>query len=394
VGPRREDAAKLTDSPNPRGWPLVVRRVREEDRAAVLGFATETWNGWDYIPNAWPVWVDANDGAFLVATVGEPLAGAGGSGPAGLVDAEGKTLSVGQPIAITRVAMPSPTEAWLEGIRVDPRVRAMGVAGDLQVAELQWVAAQGARVVRYATSASNEASHRLGGRDGINLIARFRSWLWSATGKADEEDDPSAFDADVREAATERRRRALALLRDAGMLLNAERDDVADTWNRLNDDPTFAAGQRLYEPRAWAMQELTEELFRSHVERGEVIVGKDDSREDGFAVAVLVGEQLPSEDSSLRLAVFCGDGTTAAALLDRIHRTVDDQIRLRIPTGAPMVHGHEEEFAAAGFVSPEDWELHILARQMANDSPIPAVDPARLVLAERPIRISPTSMDP
>ncbi len=83
------------------------------------------------------------------------------------------------------MAVVSPTEAWLEGIRVDPRVRGMGVAADLQIAELHWVEAQDAAVLRYATGASNEASHRLGAKDDINLIARFKSWRWSATGDAE-----------------------------------------------------------------------------------------------------------------------------------------------------------------------------------------------------------------
>ena len=46
------------------------------------------------------------------------------------------------------MAMPALGEAWLEGIRVDPRVRGMNVATDLQVAELHWAVANGAHVVR------------------------------------------------------------------------------------------------------------------------------------------------------------------------------------------------------------------------------------------------------
>ena len=152
-----------------------MRRAVESDRDQVLAFASRTWHDWDYIPNAWPVWLEASDGAFLVGMVGERAAG----DHEALVDAEGETLGVGEVVAVTRVAMVSPTEAWLEGIRVDPRIRGMGVAADLQVAELQWIAAQGATILRYATGSTNEASHRLGARDGINLIAAFRAWWWS-----------------------------------------------------------------------------------------------------------------------------------------------------------------------------------------------------------------------
>src|SRR5687767_12400318 len=151
-----------------RDWPLVVRRARPSDRAAVLGFATKTWNDWDYIPNAWPVWLDASDGVLLVAAGPDDRA-----------------------VAISRVAMVSETEAWLEGIRVDPAVRGMDVATDLQVAELAWAAAQNATVLRYATSARNEASHRLGARHGIEMLVALRGYLWSQN-PDEEPDEPSA----------------------------------------------------------------------------------------------------------------------------------------------------------------------------------------------------------
>ena len=380
MGARGKDAPQLTELPRRRGWPLVVRRANEADREAVLTFATGTWDGWDYIPNAWPVWLDATDGAFLVATAGEPSSDAG-ERP---VDAEGAQLAVGAPVAITRVAMVSPNEAWLEGIRVDPRVRGLGVAADLQVAELQWVAAQGADVLRYATGGENVASHRLGARDGINLLARFRGWWWSATGSSEEdEDEPSAFDRAVLEVSTARRQDALRRLGDAGMVVSTRRDDVEDLWHRLSADATFLAAHRLYEARSWAMAELTEALFRRHLERGEVIVSRDPSPQEGWAIAILVSEQLASEDLSVRLAVLTGDGPGAVVLADQIRRVSDQAIRFRVPTDAPMIKGHEEAFAAAGFVT-RDWEMHILARSMDGDHPIPDVDPRHVVLAEPP----------
>ena len=40
-----------------RNWPLLVRRAHAADTQAVLAFASHTWDRWDYIPNAWPVWL-------------------------------------------------------------------------------------------------------------------------------------------------------------------------------------------------------------------------------------------------------------------------------------------------------------------------------------------------
>ena len=379
MGARREDAPSLTadepgagTSPLARTWPIVVRRARPADREAVLAFATDTWNGHDYIPNAWPVWLEATDGAFLVATVGPP----------GGTDAEGRSLEIGAPVAITRVALVADNEAWLEGIRVHPRVRGMGVASDLQVAELHWVAAQEARVVRYATSWRNEASHRLGARDGIETVARLRSWWWSATGSAEDDDDePSAFDPEVRRSATAHRQRALELASGAGLVVSPGRDDVDTIWRRIDTDPTFAAGQRLYEARSWAFGELTRDLFMRHAERGEVLAA---DHETDWAVAILVGEQRPSEDSALRFSLLVGDGRAASNLADKVRTAIAEPIRFRIPTDSPVIRGHEHAFAAAGFVSPPDWELHILARRLDHGTPLPPINPDRVVLENPP----------
>jgi len=351
-------------------WPLVVRRVRDSDRDAVLAFASSTWHGWDYIPNAWSVWMDAPDGAFLTATVGEP----------GGVDASGEPLAVGQPVAITRVALAAPREAWMEGIRVDPRVRGMEVARDLQIAELAWVAAQDADVVRYATGHDNEASHRLGARDGINFLVAFHS-LWWTEDPDNEPDDPSAYDGAVRAAATALRRKLLADLADERWI--AAPGDIDRLWAVVEMDPGFAAGLRLYEPRAWALNELTRPAFVRHVERGEVIVTPG-----GDALAIIVNEQLPSEDSALRAAVLVGAPESQLELLEKVRSVAGVTVRLRVAANSPLRSEHLALFERAGYRSPE-WKMHVLGRRMDLGTPLPEVRASRLVLAEAPDRLIP-----
>ena len=136
------------------------------------------------------------------------------------------------------------------------------------------------------------------------------------------------------------------------------------------------------------MGELTEALFRRHVARGEVL-HVEDGPIGTWATAILVGEQLPAEDSSLRFALLAGDGAAAATLADQTRRLIEETIRFRVPVGAPMTAGHEGRFGALGFVSPPDWEMHVLARRMDEGAPIPAADPARLVLQDPPQPITP-----
>jgi GNAT superfamily N-acetyltransferase len=348
---------------------LVVRPAREDDRAAVLDFASRTWDGWDYIPHAWPHWLAATDSVFLVATAGPPPSGAEA------LDTEGSPIAAGRPIAIARVAMLSPTEAWLEGIRVDPRVRGLDVATDLQVAELRWAAEHGAKVVRYATSSRNEASHRLGARHGFELLTALRTWWWTdpALGDPDadghDDDEESGFDDDARAEATARRQRALARLADRGLVASADRSDL---WPLVAADPTFLAGRRLYESRPWALALLDEDRFRDHLAAGEVVFGN--SGEAGWALAIFEREAQPSEDLSLHLSLFVGHGAAALELANQLQPAVDGSIRFRLPDpDPPLLDGHADAFANAGFRARE-WTLHILGRPIDADHPPPEPD--------------------
>jgi len=142
-----------------------VRRARADDKDAVLAFASTTWDGWDYIPEAWDEWLAATDGTLLVAETMTPDR-----------DAEGGVVERGRVVALARVTMLAPAEAWLEGIRVDAALRGRDIGTNLQVAELAWAAAQGATVVRYTTGRDNEGSHRLGARHDFVRLADRRAY--------------------------------------------------------------------------------------------------------------------------------------------------------------------------------------------------------------------------
>ena len=358
-----------------RNWPLIVRRARPADEAAVLSFATETWNGWDYMPHAWPRWLEASDGVMLVGAVGQ--ASTGGAAH----DVDGGELEPGTVVAIVRVAMPATGEAWLEAIRVDPHVRGMDVATDLQVAELLWAAAQGATVVRYATSARNEGSHRLGARGDFEMLASLLGTSWNPPGNGgSDHDHGSGFLPEVQADSRRRRRALLAALASEGQLASVERTQML--WSMLSSDPSFNAAARLYEPRPWALEELTEAKFADHVRRGELIV-RD---QGGPALAILVADVPPAEDSAIRLAVVGGAPRAAFELVEEARRLATESIRFRYADGAPLVADVEQLYRDAGYEFPE-WALHILTRPIDAEHQVPTVNAAALVLEEPPEEI-------
>lgn len=333
-----------------RDWPIRVRLARREDKDAVLSFATNTWNGGDYIPHVWDEWVVPSSGVLLVATVDPSLHG---EVPR---DAEGRALVVGQPIAMVRVVMLSEHDAWLEGIRVDPRVRGMGVATDLQVSELRWIAAHGARAVRYMTATDNIGSQRLGARHGLLEVGRWRAYGGGSLPNSAADGDPSRIAA------------KLSALGKAGN----------GAWSRVRDDPTFRRGHSLYECRSWAFQELTEERFRQHVARDEVVIATR-----GGAWAVLLVNRLGIGGRQLHIALAAGDGE---ALLDPLVTLGRPELRIPYPD-APLLGGVVERFAAEGYTPGLQTSI-VVERQMDPAHPLPdADDPRLLVLGDEPRRI-------
>ena len=332
-----------------RAWPIGVRLARPDDRGAVLRFASTTWDGWDYIPEVWDDWVVPSSGIALVATVQAPL---NGDEPR---DAEGAPLTVGQPIALTRVVMLSETEAWVEGIRVDPRVRGMGVATDLQTAELHWIAAHDGNVVRYMTAANNIGSQRLGAHHGLLEIGRLRKY-----GGSDRRDGAVPPPA------------AVAALSDVGKVPDS-------AWPRVRDDATLAAAHGLYQYRPWAFQELTEDRFRRHVARDEVLFF---ASEAGWA-ALIVNRSLFAA-GEMHVACALGDGDALFDLLTSLGRP---GIHLPDPD-PPLLRGLAERFAAAGYV-PADFVAIVVERRLDAADPLPdADDPNVLVLLDEPRRIA------
>jgi GNAT superfamily N-acetyltransferase len=321
-----------------------VRRARADDKDAILAFASTTWDGWDYIPEAWEAWLTAGDGALLLVEAG------------GSIDTMDGRVARGQPIGISRLALLADGEAWLEGIRIDPRVRGRGVATALQVAEFAWARAQGARWIRYATGQENEASHRLGTRHGFQVLSR---WRWFARHRADED-----ADGDAPPPASGPTAVTPHLLPP-----DTSRSEVDRLWRRVQEDPTFVLGGHLYEGRSWAFQALTGERFSAHVRASEVHVS-----EDGRAVAVAPHRAGWSEEHEPHIALLVGAGDAALPLIVDLRAAFGGRLNVRLPwPDPPIVNGRFETWAEAGFGTWGRHSLHVLGRPLG-----PEPEPAEL----------------
>src|ERR1700751_1217510 len=126
---------------------IEIRPARPEDRDAVLAFCTQTWDWGDYIEFVWDEWLHDANGVLFVATID------------------------GQPVGIGHMRMLTPTEAWLEGMRVDPNYRRQGLAAAISNQMLTEAMRRGAKVARLITESTNSNSIRLLERGLMHQVA-------------------------------------------------------------------------------------------------------------------------------------------------------------------------------------------------------------------------------
>jgi GNAT superfamily N-acetyltransferase len=329
--------------------PIAVRRARASDTDAVLAFASRTWDGWDYIPEVLDQWLSADDGVLLVAT--------------GQDD--------DRPIAITRLAILSRDEGWLEGIRVDPAVRGRGVATNLQIAELAWARAHELRVLRYMTGEGNVGSIKLGAHHGFLPIGDRRYHGRTDGDSHSAGDRPAALDA----------------LRGSGLLLATDTDRAAieAIWDIVASDATFRAGRGLYEERPWAIQRLDRVRFGAHVRAGEVLYDVA-----GPAVAIMPRIADLAKDDRPHFAVVAGDGHGVLRLALAAEAAAGRSVAIRLTDPAPMFDDPAvvRAWDAAGLEARE-WVQHVLERELLPGEPLPSPEPpGALIFRDAPTRVA------
>lgn len=124
----------------------VVRQARPEDVEGIVEWTTDTFEWGDYVPERISSWIQDPDSEVMVCVDDSDV-----------------------PIAVAHVVMLSATEGWLEAARVHPGHRRAGLGSALNHAGVDWARQRGARVVRLATEAANQAARsqvvRLGYRN-------------------------------------------------------------------------------------------------------------------------------------------------------------------------------------------------------------------------------------
>ena len=129
---------------------VTTRLAGLDDIPAMIRISADIWDGDDYIPRVAEQWIRDPEGRFIVAECDGVVRGFG------------------------RLAMRTPADGWLEGLRVDSSFRRHGVARAIAHRLLEEAKDAGAKSLRFATSCDNIESIALNESLGFVRIGGFR----------------------------------------------------------------------------------------------------------------------------------------------------------------------------------------------------------------------------
>lgn len=267
----------------------------------MVEFTRTIWEGHDYLPKAWDAWLADPHGRLYVGEV------------------------AGRPVATGRVVLLSPTQAWLEGLRVGPDYQGRGYARrmhDFTVASA--LAIPGVERVGLATSWENEAVHHMSLASGMHLVGDFHYTV--APAGANDAPEPTVFSPEDFTAV-----RALVDASECARL---------------------AVGHMA---NGWQFPLLTDELLARLLAAGGVV---GYARAEQPLALALLGKN--KERADVWIGFLAGDDHVAiqelgCALRRRALDVPDARARAMLPAG---LSGYAA-LRAAGFGDHQDGEFHV-----------------------------------
>ncbi len=141
----------------PQVFRLVCRPALPKDTPDVLELTRQIWEGHDYIPSVWADWLHDPEGQLAVAEFG------------------------GRVVGLSKLTRLSPSEWWLEGLRVHPEYEGRGIASHLHDYLMDYWQHHGGGAIRLATASFRKAVHRISLCSGFHKAAELTPYVAEAT---------------------------------------------------------------------------------------------------------------------------------------------------------------------------------------------------------------------
>jgi len=140
----------------PQIFRLVCRPALPKDTPDVLELSSKIWEGHDYIPSVWAEWLHDPEGLLAVAEFG------------------------GRVVGLSKLTRLSPSEWWLEGLRVHPEYEGRGIASHVHAYLMDYWQRHGGGAIRLATASYRMAVHRISLRSGFHKAAELTQYVAEA----------------------------------------------------------------------------------------------------------------------------------------------------------------------------------------------------------------------
>jgi GNAT superfamily N-acetyltransferase len=287
--------------------PFVIRPARAEDKETILTFCERTYEWGDYVPEVLDEWLDDECGQVLVATLDDV------------------------PVGVAYVALLTPTEAWLQGLRVHPEHRRMGLAEQFLCRCLELARQWGAHVARLATSSRNVAVHKVTERAGMRHAATV--WVLEAPVTVDPDGGPVLIP------------------------LTQRHWPLLEAYFRISS--TLADMSGLY--GLWDMQALTDSKLRDHLERGQVFGLWEGDHLVATAIILEVDERWSCLSVAYADSLHSHGQTLAHALRNHASDLGLDTVEVVVPSAGSIHHA----LLRAGFEPGAESEHDIWIYELA-----------------------------
>lgn len=132
---------------------VSVRPARIDDKDAILSFCVNTFSWGDYIAEVWDAWLADDRGRIFVGVVKH------------------------QPVGMMHVAFLDDGAAWMEGMRVHPDYRRLGLASAIDAAGRAYARDCGHKLARLATSVDNFAAQKTLEAEGYRRTIQYGEWI-------------------------------------------------------------------------------------------------------------------------------------------------------------------------------------------------------------------------
>lgn len=154
---------------------IEIRKAKPEDAEAILGISSQIWDGTDYVPKVLDKWIRGDEGTLWCALFQEKVLG------------------------FARSTYLSGARCWLEGIRVSPQARGLGLGKALATHQLKDAMDKDFKSCGLSSYIENYESLHIVRSNGFKEIAQFKIYDWFK-----ENEEPAGETAENQSAHSEK----------------------------------------------------------------------------------------------------------------------------------------------------------------------------------------------